>query len=405
MASIFWPRSLFSVLLLVLTTAAPVTSKSESEYPIYLYVNRSDSIYLAQSVLDIVQSNLMQHNLYLVIVPSPNPSLYHKRNLEIFPQTFYGSPHISFHVVTPYILEPSLVPYAQPITKLFLQRYSDSLQSRYSLQMEATSHLASTLTALALYSVNGCELAIPYFRAALEQVRVYASLDNPNYEYSRSLEAGGLNKYLSFFWGNCELLAQNYVEAIKLYEIQNLMVNELEYMKPARATNLSWAYIQQGEIEKAFFEFWSDGRLDYYIDARYSRAKLYASVSDFDAAIQTVSWTIDNFDWLSRDYPWIDNLILAKFHDLRGQMYLNLYEWDKSLEDFNTAIELAPDYAEAYFQRGVLYYSILQTGQELREEALADFRHYLELAPDGPYAEQAADYAQTIEAELAALNE
>jgi plasmid stabilization system protein ParE len=47
----------------------------------------------------------------------------------------------------------------------------------------------------------------------------------------------------------------------------------------------------------------------------------------------------------------------------------------------------------------------LQTGQELREEALADFRHYLELAPDGEHAEQAREYAAKIEAELATLNE
>ena len=89
----------------------------------------------------------------------------------------------------------------------------------------------------------------------------------------------------------------------------------------------------------------------------------------------------------------------------RGQLYLNLYEWDESLEDFNTAIALAPDYADAYFHRGVLYYSVLQTGQALREDALADFRHYLALAPDGEYAAQARDYAGRIEAELAALNE
>ncbi|MBZ0300885.1 MAG: tetratricopeptide repeat protein [Anaerolineae bacterium] len=90
---------------------------------------------------------------------------------------------------------------------------------------------------------------------------------------------------------------------------------------------------------------------------------------------------------------------------LRGQMNLYLYEWDQSLADYNTAIELAPEDADAYFQRGVLYYSILQTGQELREEALADFKHYLELAPDGPYANQAQEYAVKIEAELAALAE
>ena len=86
-------------------------------------------------------------------------------------------------------------------------------------------------------------------------------------------------------------------------------------------------------------------------------------------------------------------------------MYLNIYEWDKSLDDYNTAIELNPSYAEAYFQRGLLYYSILQTGDSLREEALADFRHYLELAPDGPHADEPRRYITGIEAAMVALGE
>src|SRR5690606_7348675 len=94
-----------------------------------------------------------------------------------------------------------------------------------------------------------------------------------------------------------------------------------------------------------------------------------------------------------------------ELYTLRGQVYLNVYEWDKSLADFNTAIELAPEYADAYFQRGVLYYSILQTGQELRQEALGDFQHYLDLAPEGHYADQAREYTAKIEAEQAAMAE
>ena len=132
-----------------------------------------------------------------------------------------------------------------------------------------------------------------------------------------------------------------------------------------------------------------------------------------DIALRELSVRTENF---ARDFEYdeaVASLNLAiglapripELYVLRGQMYLNLYEWDKSLEDYNTAIDLAPVYAEAYFQRGVLYYSILQTGQSLREEALADFRHYLDLAPGGEYALQAADYAGKIEAELAALNE
>jgi tetratricopeptide (TPR) repeat protein len=85
-------------------------------------------------------------------------------------------------------------------------------------------------------------------------------------------------------------------------------------------------------------------------------------------------------------------------------MYLALYEWDSALTDYNTAIELDPAYADAYYERGVLYYSILQTGVELRTDALADFWHYLDLAPDGDKAADAARYVEQIETELEALN-
>jgi tetratricopeptide (TPR) repeat protein len=120
------------------------------------------------------------------------------------------------------------------------------------------------------------------------------------------------------------------------------------------------------------------------------RAHQYALLSDYDAAIADL------------------NAALARLPDsaalltLRGQMYLALYEWDRALEDFNAALARDPAYSDAYFQRGLLYYSVLQTGQELRAEALADFRAYLAHAPKGVHAAQAAAYAALIEAELAA---
>jgi tetratricopeptide (TPR) repeat protein len=85
-------------------------------------------------------------------------------------------------------------------------------------------------------------------------------------------------------------------------------------------------------------------------------------------------------------------------------MYLAQYEWDSALADYNKAIALDPAYPDAYYERGVLYYSILQTGVELRTEAFDDFHHYLELAPDGDHAADATRYTAQIEKELEALN-
>ena len=123
------------------------------------------------------------------------------------------------------------------------------------------------------------------------------------------------------------------------------------------------------------------------------RARMYAHVSDYDSAIAAINTAIK---YAPHN---------ADLYTLRGQMYLALYEWDNALADFNTALEQYPNYAEAYYQRGLLYYSILQTGVETRPDALADFQRYLELAPHGDFADEAARYAASIEAELEALTE
>ncbi len=91
-------------------------------------------------------------------------------------------------------------------------------------------------------------------------------------------------------------------------------------------------------------------------------------------------------------------------HVLRGQVQLARYKWDASESDYNAALAIDPDYADAYFYRGVLRYSILQTGLSLREDALADFERYLDLAPDGEHATNATRYVTSIQAELEALN-
>lgn len=124
-----------------------------------------------------------------------------------------------------------------------------------------------------------------------------------------------------------------------------------------------------------------------------SRARLHIIDNRYDEAITEIDAAIE----LVPDDP--------ALYLLRAQTYLLLYEWDKVLADCNKAVELDPTYAEAYYQRGLLYYSILQTGSSLYKEALADFEMYLDLAPNGEQAKQAAQYIAEIEALMRALGE
>lgn len=86
----------------------------------------------------------------------------------------------------------------------------------------------------------------------------------------------------------------------------------------------------------------------------------------------------------------------------RGQRYALVYQWDNALADFNHALELDPNYLDAYYYRGVLYASVPE-GIEARRLALADFQRYLELAPDGQHADDAERYLSDIQAQLDAL--
>ena len=68
----------------------------------------------------------------------------------------------------------------------------------------------------------------------------------------------------------------------------------------------------------------------------------------------------------------------------RGGAYRAKGQYDRAIEDYNQAIQLNPNYADAFYNRGVSW--------ELKNDlqrALADFKKFSELAPsdpDGPKA-------------------
>ena len=57
-------------------------------------------------------------------------------------------------------------------------------------------------------------------------------------------------------------------------------------------------------------------------------------------------------------------------------MYRNLGSRQKALEDYDKAIELAPDYANAYLERGILYHNLGEFPKALR-----DYDKKIELNP------------------------
>lgn len=65
----------------------------------------------------------------------------------------------------------------------------------------------------------------------------------------------------------------------------------------------------------------------------------------------------------------------------RGEKRAGAHDWKGAFADYNTALQLKPDYAEAYNDRGHAYY---WTGDA--RKAIADFTRAIELRPNYPNA-------------------
>jgi tetratricopeptide (TPR) repeat protein len=195
------------------------------------------------------------------------------------------------------------------------------------------------------------------------------------------------NTIVNYYLGNIALTNNNYELAIERYNNQYFTDDNRFY-----GTNLAWALVQVGESQRAL-EIMTEGvnSGEYTSQILIDRAQIYAlafnytsAIQDMDSAINLLQYDIDTK--------------LSKAYKQRGDIIMLIYEWNSALEDYNTAIELDPDYAEAYYRRGILLYTMVE-----REDAIADFETYLELDFDGQFAESATEYIENIQTELGAL--
>ena len=71
----------------------------------------------------------------------------------------------------------------------------------------------------------------------------------------------------------------------------------------------------------------------------------------------------------------------ADFYLKRGEDFSGVHQYDRAIADYTTAIQLNPDYAEAYNDRGFAYYL-----KGDAERAIADYTRAIELRPNYPKA-------------------
>ncbi|MBA3868158.1 MAG: tetratricopeptide repeat protein [Anaerolineae bacterium] len=298
----------------------------------------------------------------------------------------------------------SVFPYSSPISNL-----SPILETKYARDsltifsrpatakdIQINSDLA---TAIALYSIGACNLMQKYFHSVIDATGLPSTSSEET-----------LLKSIDFYQGNCNLLAKDNQQAITQFQKALLYDGNLigkEGTLVGSAVNLAWTYIQVGKTQDAInlmTQMVNDiesigigfGTQPMWLNRYVQRSEIYNLSGRYNDALNDLNTILEISS--------VGNQLKAYYYFMRGQTYLLLYEWDNVLADYNKALELDPTYADAYYYRGVLKYSVLQTGQSLYSEALADFQKYLELAPDGDHAADATRYATDIRTQLAALN-
>lgn len=196
--------------------------------------------------------------------------------------------------------------------------------------------------------------------------------------------------------GNCALFENDIEQAMTSYQQG---IDDRYY--PAYI-NMAWIHTQQGdgEIAMQLLQQFSDVDLlnltaHQQIEWLSHRAMIEAAIFQYTEAIETISQAIE----IATENNLSDD-ILAILYKQRGDHIFLIYEWDRVLNDYDRAIEYNPAYADAYFARGVLYYT-----QGPRTQALTDFEQFIALVKTNdtryPYAQF---YIESIMVELEALN-
>ncbi|UCB48645.1 MAG: tetratricopeptide repeat protein [Deltaproteobacteria bacterium] len=132
----------------------------------------------------------------------------------------------------------------------------------------------------------------------------------------------------------------------------------------------------------------SDKGLEYAAEGRFTEAK-----EEFEKALK-----IDAFyEPARRSLKIIEDVISQKikaetaFHLFKGAVYHNRGQLSKAIAEYNKAIEINPEYAPAYNNRGFAY-----IGKGQYDQAISDFNKAIEINPEFAMAYNNRGYAYGV---------
>lgn len=388
-------KILKAILTLIIFSFLPLPpqnsqAQTDDNYPT-LYVRVIDNTFqpknarLLNSIFDEFRSHLNNYGIDVMKASAVSPFEQPYWQLNFTTSQFNDS--LFFNISGSRLQNPFL-----DISPLLADNYGPDINIEITStnRQIAFSNAVDLATAIGLLTYRHCDEANSVFQELINELES---------DVGQSAAVKDSLSGIYFYRAGCAILEEDFHEAASLLNM-GLSYDEWPEISISYATWLAWAYVKAGQVSDAtslmegLVENSQDipGSKDQYLNALISSAHIHAMVSQYDDGINDLNIAIELMP-------------AANLYLLRGQMYLATYEWDKARTDFDHIIELYPDYAPAYFHRGVLYYSILQTGLTTRDDALADFRHYLELAPSGEFAAQATEYVENIQHELDALSE
>ncbi|TEU14951.1 MAG: tetratricopeptide repeat protein [Anaerolineales bacterium] len=178
--------------------------------------------------------------------------------------------------------------------------------------------------------------------------------------------------------------------------VQTMAVAELESFTLQTQLSAEMAYLSLFTVGMARYaaEDW-DGAITRFSDALsqtaervpaldpgiiyFSRGFAYAAKGEYDRGIADYDQAIQ----LQPDF--------AEAYSNRGDAYMFKHDYDRAIADYGQAIQLQPDFVVAYHNRGFFYQLMGK-----KEKAIADFRKVLELSDDPFWRQQAEEQLKAL---------